>query len=143
MKHKVFFWLLLQDRLSTRDILQRKDMHLESYTCDMCILQRLETNAHLFLRCNFARACWEAIDISVVTSRLVPHTINRISRHLRVPFFMEIIILMAWSIWKTRMNGSLITLTLQCRIASKDLFQNLGSSSLESRRHLSLLWKPG
>jgi hypothetical protein len=102
IKHNVFFWLLLRDRLSTRDILQRKDMHLESYTCDMCILQRPETNAHIFLRCNFARACWESIGISVVTSRPVLHIINRIRRHLRVPFFMEIIILMAWSIWKTR-----------------------------------------
>jgi hypothetical protein len=25
MKHKVFFWLLLKDRINTRDILQRKD----------------------------------------------------------------------------------------------------------------------
>jgi len=30
-KHKVFFWLLLQDRLSTRNILRRKNMALQSY----------------------------------------------------------------------------------------------------------------
>ena len=28
-KHKVFFWLLIQDRLSTRNILKRKNMHLD------------------------------------------------------------------------------------------------------------------
>jgi hypothetical protein len=102
LKHKVFFWLFLIDRLSTRDILQRKNMVLESYTCDMCILQRLETAAHLFLRCNFAKACWASIGISVATTRPVPQIINRIRRNLGVPFFMEIIILMVWSIWKTR-----------------------------------------
>jgi hypothetical protein len=58
MKHKVFFWLLLKDRLSTRDLLRRKDMNLDSYTCDLCTLQRPETSAHLFLHCNFAKACW-------------------------------------------------------------------------------------
>jgi hypothetical protein len=102
LKHKVFFWLFLIDRLSTRDILQRKNMVLESYTCDMCILQRLETAAHLFLRCNFAKACWASIGISVATSRPVPQILIRIKRNLGVPFFMEIIILMVWSIWKTR-----------------------------------------
>jgi hypothetical protein len=61
MKHKVFFWLLLKDRLSTRDLLRRKDMNLDSFTCDLCILQRLESGAHLFLRCNFARACWNSL----------------------------------------------------------------------------------
>lgn len=34
-KHKVFFWLLLKDRLSTRNIL-RKNMHLDSYNCILC-----------------------------------------------------------------------------------------------------------
>jgi hypothetical protein len=37
MTHKVFF-LLLKDRLSTMDLVQRKHVVLESYTCDLCIL---------------------------------------------------------------------------------------------------------
>jgi hypothetical protein len=41
MKHKVFFWLLLKDRLSTRELLNRRSMALESYTCDLCILKKL------------------------------------------------------------------------------------------------------
>jgi hypothetical protein len=31
-------------------------MNLESYTCDMCIWQHEETNHHLFVQCNFAKA---------------------------------------------------------------------------------------
>jgi len=47
MKHKgFFFWLLLKDGMDTRDILQRKGMQLDSFTCDLCILQRLETTIH-------------------------------------------------------------------------------------------------
>jgi len=35
-KHKVFFWLLLQDRLSTRSLLRRKNMFLPDYNCFCC-----------------------------------------------------------------------------------------------------------
>jgi hypothetical protein len=42
MKHKVFFWLLLKDRLSTRDLLQRQHLVLGSYTCDLCIRRKLK-----------------------------------------------------------------------------------------------------
>jgi hypothetical protein len=102
MKHKVFFWLLLKDRLSTRDILQRKQRALDSFTCDLCIRQRLETVAHLFFRCSFAKACWSSIGASVTTTRPVLQIIHLIKGKLAVPFFMEIIILMAWSIWTSR-----------------------------------------
>jgi hypothetical protein len=102
MKHKVFFWLLLMDKNPTRDILRRKNMILDSYTCDLCILQRPETSAHLFLRCNFAKGCWASIGVTVTTSTSIFRIFNRIRRRLQVPFFMEIIILMTWSIWTTR-----------------------------------------
>jgi hypothetical protein len=35
-KHKVFFWLLLKDRLSTRELLRRRNMFLPSYNCVCC-----------------------------------------------------------------------------------------------------------
>lgn len=102
MKHKVFFWLLLKDRLSTRDLLQRKNMDLDCYSCELCLRQRPETVLHLFLRCSFAKACWNSIGVSVVTSRPLPQIIKQIKHKLQVPFFMDVIILMTWSIWLTR-----------------------------------------
>jgi hypothetical protein len=45
-------------------------MELESYTCENCILQRLEVVYHLFLRCNFARACWESIGVLTTKGQL-------------------------------------------------------------------------
>jgi hypothetical protein len=63
-KHKVFFWLLLKDRLNTRSFLRHRSMPQDSYTCDNCILQLEETALHLFFRCNFARRCWLLIGIT-------------------------------------------------------------------------------
>ncbi|RLM97793.1 ML domain protein isoform X2 [Panicum miliaceum] len=102
MKHKVFFWLLLRGRLSTRELLRRRNMDLESYTCDLCILQKIESVAHLFLRCNFAKACWASIGVRVITTRPLLNIFRQIKDKLQVPIYMEIIILMAWSIWTTR-----------------------------------------
>ena len=102
MKHKVFFWLLLQDRLSTRVLLRRRTMELDNYSCDHCILQKLETVTHLFLRCNFAKAYWASIGAAVRTSRPLLGIFRLLKEKLQVPFFMEVIILMVWSIWTTR-----------------------------------------
>jgi hypothetical protein len=63
-KQKVFFWLLLNDRLHTRGLLQKKNMALDSYTCELCLHQRTETLRHLFLRflcCPFAKNCWSTL----------------------------------------------------------------------------------
>jgi hypothetical protein len=32
-----FFWLFLWDMINTRNLLQRKNMILPSYTCSMCV----------------------------------------------------------------------------------------------------------
>lgn len=67
-KHKFFFWLLLRDRLSTRNILRRKNMHLDDYTCVFCHLNYEETCFHLFFECPFSRSCWQAISVNLNTN---------------------------------------------------------------------------
>jgi hypothetical protein len=47
-KHKVFFWLLLKNRLNIRSFLRRRSIPLDSFTCDNCILQMEDTIIHLF-----------------------------------------------------------------------------------------------
>ena len=44
--HKVFFWPLSQDRLSTRNILKRKNFHLASFNCVLCAHNLEETVEH-------------------------------------------------------------------------------------------------
>jgi hypothetical protein len=62
-KHKFFAWLSLKDRLSTRNILRRKNMSLDDYSCVLCVNGPEETNHHLFSVCPFSTACWNLIGI--------------------------------------------------------------------------------
>jgi hypothetical protein len=99
-KHKVFYWLWLKNRLNTRNMLRRKNMTLESYSCEKCIWQKEETLYHLFLRCNFAKACWNSIGMTPPRIANLEEASTNLKLQLNVPFSMEIIILMTWSIWK-------------------------------------------
>jgi len=103
-KHKVFFWLLINDRLNTRGLLRRKNMVLDSYACEMCILQREESLRHLLFRCNFAKNCWASIGIFYPLHLQPLQIIKRMKRSLHVSFYMEVIILMSWNIWTQRNN---------------------------------------
>jgi hypothetical protein len=55
-KHKFVFWLLLVDRLNTRNLLGRKNFHLQSYNCDVLNCNDEETLIHLFWKYPFAVA---------------------------------------------------------------------------------------
>lgn len=48
-KHRVFFWLLLRDRLSSRNILRRKNMLLQSYNCVLWPTNIEENSSSSFL----------------------------------------------------------------------------------------------
>ena len=47
-KHKMFFWMLLHDRLSIIHLLRRKTFILEEYNCSVRECQQEETLHHLF-----------------------------------------------------------------------------------------------
>lgn len=64
-KHKVFFWLLIKDRLSTREILKRKNMFLQDYNCVLCFGASEESLVHHFLECPFAAQCWAWLQIQL------------------------------------------------------------------------------
>jgi hypothetical protein len=102
MKHKVFFWLLLKDRLSTRDLLGRKNMILDTYSCELCLRPWRESVTHLFFRCPFAKGCWNAIGVTFISTRPLFQILKQIKSKLGVTFFMEVIILLCLSIWHTR-----------------------------------------
>lgn len=100
-KRKVFFWLLSKARLSTRNILKRKNLQLASFNCVLCANDS-ETVEHLFLDCGLAKACWSLIGV-IVNNSINPFQIfEDFRRQLNVPFFMEIIIIMSWRIWAIR-----------------------------------------
>ena len=102
-KNKVFGWLLLVDRLNTREMLQRKTFLLPEYTCVMCNMAVLETRDHLFFHCPFAQTCWRFLaPFAVLTNRHGLECLQILKSRIRQPFFMEIILMGLWAIWKTR-----------------------------------------
>ncbi|WVZ78801.1 hypothetical protein U9M48_026452, partial [Paspalum notatum var. saurae] len=99
-KHKVFFWLILVDCLPTRDRLQRRRMDLPSYSCVMCSQGNLESSAHLFLHCPMLGS----LGLLDTASDSLFEAWTSFKSQLNQPFFMELITIMAWSIWITRNN---------------------------------------
>lgn len=77
-------------------------MQLPSYSCVLCNQDCDETLAHLLLDCPFSMQCWGSINIQVQQNSDPFQVLQTFRDQLGVPFFMEIIILMAWAIWKAR-----------------------------------------
>ena len=101
-KHKFFFWLLLLDRLNTRNLLKRKQFILPDYNCvtSNCYLE--ESVNHLFWECPFANKCWDHIYRNRTANLTGLEAISDIKEKLHLPFAMEIIIMTTWGIWICR-----------------------------------------
>jgi hypothetical protein len=54
---------MIRDRLNTRNLLRRKNMHLEDYSYVLCNSGQEETSWHLFFECPFSQLCWDTIPI--------------------------------------------------------------------------------
>jgi len=49
---------------SARNLLRRKNMHLDDYSCVLCSTGHEETSFHLFFECSLSQACWNSISIN-------------------------------------------------------------------------------
>jgi hypothetical protein len=107
--------------LSTRELLRRKHIELQDYTCVLCSQSAEETLFHLLILidCPFAAACWNWVGLHVNQQGDLFQYLESFRRQLQIPFFMEIIILMSWTIWQMR-NGL--------------IFNNKPPSLLEAKR---------
>ena len=103
-QHKFFFLLLLRDRLNTRNLLRRKNMHLDSYHYVLCNLNCEETCFHLFFECPFSRDCWSTIPINWNLNVRALDMILQARENFGNANFREIVITACWIIWTTR-NG--------------------------------------
>ena len=106
-KIKFFCWLLLSDRLNTRNMLRRRHYNVgTTFNCTMCSLGVEETVEHLFFRCDFSKSCWAKLLFPISTNmaadrlELISFSKRRWSRQM----FMEVFTTAAWSIWKERNN---------------------------------------
>jgi hypothetical protein len=90
--------------LNTRNLLGRKNFSIQSYACATLNCSHEETLHHLFVTCPFASACWDVICPNRTKDLSILETFSDLRDRLHIPFFMEVIILAAWSIWIIRNN---------------------------------------
>jgi len=101
-KHKFFFWLLIRDRLNTRNLLRRKNMDIDDYSCVLCNGGHEETSFHLFFECSFSQSCWSSIPITWnLNLPSLGMVIDARSSFGNV-IFREIFITACWVIWTSR-----------------------------------------
>jgi hypothetical protein len=103
-KLRVFTWLLLMDRLNTRNILKRKRHRLQgnNYNCVLCDGNVEETAFHLFFSCPFSQRCWQQLGIHWNFTASFFQMMAQAKQQLQSPFFMEIFTIASWQIWKQR-----------------------------------------
>jgi hypothetical protein len=61
-----------------------------------------ESVEHLFLECAFARNCWSLLGLAIISNPDSLQRFESLKNQLNVKFFMEVIILLCWSIWTIR-----------------------------------------
>lgn len=106
LRHKLFFWLLLHDRVNTRNLLKRKNMFFDSYDCVFCNEHSEETLRHLFWDCNFAQDCWNSNFPSRKPGISCFDDIMLIHALLPAGIALDVIIQGCWRIW-TQRNGKI------------------------------------
>ena len=103
LRVKVFAWLLVSDRLNTRDMLQRRHWNVtDIFHCPLCTSGLTEDWKHLFFTCLFSARIWTYLQVDWVHGNSFEQVFFMAKRSFRQPFFTEVVILAAWNIWKQR-----------------------------------------
>lgn len=143
-KHKFFIWLLIKDRLSTRNILKRKHMHLDDYSCVLCQNGPKETCFHLFFECPFSTDCWNSINIHWNFNLQPLGMIIQARTDFGNRIFREIFISACWTTWKAR-NGIVFdnqaATLLAWRAALKEDFGQVCIKAKKSIADPLFIWK--
>ena len=104
-KLKFFLWLLMVDRLNTRNMLKRRKFNIgNNFDCPLCDSGQEETLEHLFFKCQFSISCWSQINISCSTGSNRLDIISQAKSSYQGSLFMEFFTIAAWGIWKERNN---------------------------------------
>jgi hypothetical protein len=98
-KQKLFFWLLLHDRLNTCNLLRRRRMQIDPYVCENCIRQKEKIVSHMFFRCGFTKQCWQMVGVLSPRTLDLHTVVERIRAQLAKPWSMETIVTMTWCIY--------------------------------------------
>ena len=126
-KFKVFCWLLINDRLNTKEMMLRKHWHIEDGpNCVLCQQSVIEDVDHLFFSCEFAKNCWDTIGVSWDMNKSRRDRLQKAMANASHPNFQEFFASAAWNIWKEQndyiFNGVEPSLASWKRRTKQDLF---------------------
>lgn len=100
---KFFIWLIMVDRLNTKSMLKRRNLHIQDdEICVMCDTGEEEDIEHLFFRCPFAIQCWSSINFHWDFSLDLQDRFIAARQVHGLSFFTEAAMLATWEIWKMR-----------------------------------------
>jgi hypothetical protein len=127
----------MKDRLSTRNILKRKNMVLDSYDCAFCPSAIEETVQHLFWSCPFAQQCWGWLNLQTVQDGDTFQNIDAIKDQLQTRFFMIPIIIINWIIWTARNEAIFKNNQIPIQECKRLLYKELRLVSLRVKNSLT------
>jgi hypothetical protein len=136
-KAQFFAWLILHDRINTKDMLIRRHWNVwNNSDCVLCAARFWEDWSHLFFECNLSVRIWNYLkSVGVEVQALKCWNMPR--SFFSGPCFTEIVILACWNIWKQRNNNFLEECNLPFelgRVASSWIypFLNIGWKLVQS-----------
>lgn len=88
-KQKFFFWLLLHDRLNTKDMMQRKIFYVESTSCVLCDDNQTEDFMHLFFSSDFSHNFWLSLGFQWGTDINIMDMLVRAKSRMKINCFKE------------------------------------------------------
>ena len=96
LRIKVFAWLLVSDRLNTRDMFRRRHWNVTGdFNCVLCPLGDTEDWMHLFFQCNFSVRIWSYLQIQWEPAGTFEQIFILTKTKLCAPLFTEVVILAA------------------------------------------------
>jgi len=81
-----------------RNLHRRTNMNLQDYSCVHCANLVEETLIHLLVNCPFAVACWNTLNLNILIHDDFLQVIISFKDQIWLPFYMEIMVTMCWSI---------------------------------------------
>jgi hypothetical protein len=101
-KHKFFAWLILHDRINTKDMLLRRHWNVtNNHSCVLCHDDSYEDWRHLFFNCIYSTRIWNYLQIPWQPGDTLASLITA-KKIFQGPCFIEVAILACWNIWKQR-----------------------------------------
>lgn len=119
-RHRFIVWLAYQNRLLTKERLQKLNMLIGDEKCNLCVDEQVETQQHLFVECAWTREVqkalfrWSGIPFRCQT---VQHTLQWLKRRNWKKFHKEVAAAIfgavIYHIWKARNWKHFMNLLIQ------------------------------